>query len=370
MPKEELRDKLIALAAIAIIVWGATLAAYQGEAPVVTVTERIGPGCDRSFLGMCLVVPPEQGVGIFGFAEFVQAFALLALIYTLSGVRYRFRIGIAPIPIWKITFWLSGVIGLGTLGMDFWFAQRYPLPTFLISEPLWQTAFGLLFMFLAMTWLWFAFFKPPVFGRRNSLKYVQALYGHLLQGSESDLPAIADELGRSARSIIAYAREVPRRDQPEEEGKHERKPSVANYAHDLLLLIGNRKFCRHIVASAPWTAIAFFQAMSELRKHRLPMGQFASNMSTEALLNRDSLLYHEDKGYYSGYLGYVRPFTTAVYGDFHLVEALSEVGSSPLARSIHAYTTCASLGRRRFSQRESGGGAGGRSIVLPMIVLG
>lgn len=330
MPKEELRDKLIALAAIAVIVWGATLAAYKGEAPVVTVAARIGSGCDRWFLGMCLVVPPEQSGGIFGFAEFVQAFALLALIYTLSGVRYRFRIATAPVPIWGITFWLSGTIGLGTLVTDFWFAQRYPLPEFLVSKPLWQTAFGLLFMSLTMTWLWFAFFEPPMFGRRNALKYIQALYGYLLQGAESDLPTIADELGRSAKSIIAHAHELRRRGQPQEEGKQERKLSAANYARDLLLLIGNRKFCRHIVASAPWTAITFFQAMSELKKYRLPIGQFASNMSTEALLNRDSLLYHEDDGYYSGYFGYVRPFTNAVYGDFHLVEALSEAGKSPL----------------------------------------
>jgi hypothetical protein len=83
------------------------------------------------------------------------------------------------------------------------------------------------------------------------------------------------------------------------------------------------------VASSPGTAIAFFHAMSELRKYRIPIGQFASNLTAEALLNKDSILYHEDEGYYSGFFGYVRPFTNAVYGDFHLVEALTE-GNSPL----------------------------------------
>ena len=50
---------------------------------------------------------------------------------------------------------------------------------------------------------------------------------------------------------------------------------------------------------------------------------------------RTSIIYHEDEGYYSGYLGYTRPFTNTLYGDFHLVEALTE-GNSPLDISFGA----------------------------------
>jgi hypothetical protein len=129
------------------------------------------------------------------------------------------------------------------------------------------------------------------------------------------------------------------------------------------LLIANRKFCRHIMTSSPGTAIEFFRAMSRLRKYRIPIGQFASNISTEALLNEDSILYHEDEGYYSGFFGYARPFTIAVYGDFHLVEALSE-GNSPLdidhnvrldwdARQLKAYTRAVlTTFRSAIEQRE------------------
>src|SRR5436190_2096302 len=74
--------------------------------------------CD--LLGLCRVaaVPPSNK--IFGFAEFVQAFALLVLVYTMSDVRYRFRAATAPIPIWAITFWLCGIIGFGTILTDLW----------------------------------------------------------------------------------------------------------------------------------------------------------------------------------------------------------------------------------------------------------
>jgi hypothetical protein len=57
------------------------------------------------------------------------------------------------------------------------------------------------------------------------------------------------------------------------------------------------------VASSPGTAIEFFKAMSELEKYQIPIGQFASNVSTEALLNKDSIIYHEAEGYISGFFG-------------------------------------------------------------------
>jgi hypothetical protein len=81
--------------------------------------------------------------------------------------------------------------------------------------------------------------------------------------------------------------------------------------------------------SSPGTAIAFFDALSEFKRYNLPISQFASNVSAEAIRNKDSILYHEDEGYYSGLLGYVKPFSTALYGNYWLVEALTRT-SSPL----------------------------------------
>jgi hypothetical protein len=60
------------------------------------------------------------------------------------------------------------------------------------------------------------------------------------------------------------------------------------------------------------------------------MSQFSAALATEAILNKDSLLYHEDAGYVSGYFGYARPFTNTIFGNFEFVEALATNGSSPL----------------------------------------
>jgi hypothetical protein len=286
--------------------------------------------CGFIWLGLCFVIPEKQeAVGIFGFAVFVQAIALLALVYTTSDVRYRFRAATAPIPIWGITFWVTGFIGIGALLTDLWFANRYVIPYFLSNQAYWQVGFGLSFIAMVLLWLWYAFIRPPTFGRMNPVNFTRQLYFYILQGAETDLPAIASELRRSAWPIIRYAPELPFHAPLEEQSESTKLSLTAQCANDILLMIGSRKFCRHVIASAPTTAIALFHSMSHQQKYRLPAGQFASNLTNEALLNKDSILYHEDEGYYSGYLGYERPFTNALYGDFNLVEGLAE-HTSPL----------------------------------------
>jgi len=160
-----------------------------------------------------------------------------------------------------------------------------------------------------------------------------ALYQVILKGSDTELPIIADELRRSAASIIKLTKESPHNCGDalnNDRNTRKRSPEVKDYAHDLLLLIGNRKFCQHIVASSPMTAIAFFEAMAAEQKYGIPIGQFAKNISTEALINKNSILYHEDEGYRSGLIGYVKPFSRTIYGNYRLVEALSAKHGSPL----------------------------------------
>ena len=157
-----------------------------------------------------------------------------------------------------------------------------------------------------MTWIYFAFINPPVFSERNYERYAQELFRVILKGSDSELPAIAHELARSAEAIVMhYCQQI--RSQSEVEGKNEsnkkKEPTMADYAGEVMLLIGNRKLCRHIIASSPGTAIAFFDSAADIGVFELPLSQFAKNISTEALLNTDSILYHEDEGFNSGLLG-------------------------------------------------------------------
>jgi hypothetical protein len=85
------------------------------------------------------------------------------IVYTVSDVRYKFRIAAAPIRIVGVTYILSGLIGLSSLLVSVWFAMRWPVPSFLSSQVLWQAALAVLFFSLAMTWVWYAFVRPTTY---------------------------------------------------------------------------------------------------------------------------------------------------------------------------------------------------------------
>jgi len=100
--------------------------------------------------------------------------------------------------------------------------------------------------------------RPPTFGKGNYQKYAQALFAHILRGSDSELPIIASELGRSAEAIVTLARPHSRR-LPNEQQPEPSTYGPSEFARELLLLIANRKFCRLTVAESPLTAIIFFE---------------------------------------------------------------------------------------------------------------
>lgn len=97
---------------------------------------------------------------------------------------------------------------------------------------------------------------------------------------------MAAELSRSGPSLIGLT--APRWSRKELEAINPSKVSL--YAHDTLLPIANRKLCRHIVASAPVTAIVLRNEASRSKRYDAPLGEFASKITTEALLNKQMRL--------------------------------------------------------------------------------
>lgn len=291
--------------------------------------------CDVHILGICL----QRAVGdtsqsIFGFAESIGALALLVIVYTIVGTQYQFRIYVAPGQLRTVTFLMIGVIGVGSLLKEVWIAEGwYVVPVPYMTQSVVEGLFGLAFLLIAMLWIFVAFIKPPRFSRWNYKRYSQRMVQIVLRGSDDELSDIAFELGKSADAIVknywkSATSNLARKAEAQKENRG--RVTIGGYASDLLLLLGNRKLCRHIVASSPITAILFFDSASKHKAYDIPMAQFAKNISTEAILNTDSILYHEDDGFHSGLLGYLKRFSNAVYGDYRLVESLGSQFGSPL----------------------------------------
>lgn len=277
-------------------------------------------------------ISTNHSIKIFGFSEFLAAIALLAVVYTITDFRYKFRIAVTPGFLHVSTFVLIALIGLQTLLTEIWIAEGWWVPkTVWITHNTWQGIFGLLFLGTFLTWMYYAFIHPPVFSRRNARQFAQELYRIILRGNNDELKIIANELARSTKPLIEYSKLVSRRPENQDKPKKHvhKKPGAEDYAYDILLLIANRKLCRQIVAASPVTAQAFFEEMAEQNKFGIPIGQFARNISSEAIIQPESFVYVEAEGYESGLLGYLKLVSQAVYGNYKLIEALAANGISP-----------------------------------------
>jgi hypothetical protein len=279
-------------------------------------------------LGSVLFVPLNADTpSLFGFSELLAGLALMVLAWTIADVKYRFRVRTAPLPLHGMTFGVVAALGLLTLLTDLWRAEGWLVPEGNILTPAaWQAILAGAFLLTFLGWAWFAFVRPPTYGRLNAQRYASALYWTILKGSPSELPVIASELAYSMRSLIRYATErddTPARFRPpEDQAADKRPPMVTAYANDILLLIADKRFCRTIVSSSPVTALAVFQELAETKKYRLQIGTFARNIVNEALENRDSFLFHEGEGYESGLIGYHKPLSQAMFSNHAMVEAI------------------------------------------------
>ncbi len=227
----------------------------------------------------------------------------MVLAWTIADIRYRFRIRTAPLPLQEITFAVVAAVGILTLLTDLWRAQEWPVPEGHILTPAsWQALLGAVLLLTFLAWAWFAFIRPPTYGRMNAGRYARILYRAILRGSPAELAEIADEFAYSARSLIYYAtdREVRRKvrdgDRDDQNDPPKELARVTRFANDILLLIADKRFCRAIVSASPGTAWALFYEIGKTKKYRVQVQTFAKNIVNEALVNKDSFLFHETEG--------------------------------------------------------------------------
>ncbi|MFL9895920.1 hypothetical protein [Paraburkholderia sp. RL17-381-BIF-C] len=284
------------------------------------------------YWSICFVPLRAQDPKFFGFSEFLAALALMVLAWTIADVRYRFRVKTAPLPLQGGTYTLVGIVGVLTLLTDWWRAEQWIVPEGRLLTPAsWQALLGAIFLANFMVWAWFAFVRPPVFGRWNARRFAHQLYLVIVKGSPNELPEIADELGRSAKQLIRHTWSLPELEAQERLRLRShvpastRRSSIRQCAHDVLLLLADRKFCRNVVQSAPSTALALFEAINAQNKYDVALGTFARNVTSEAIANKDSFAYHEVAGYQTGFIGYYKPLTSALYGNYLAVSKLEQV---------------------------------------------
>ncbi len=276
---------------------------------------------DLCFWFACLVPVPAFSERIFTFSEFLAGLALMVLAWMTADSRYRFRIATAPIPLRHLTFGIVGSVGFLVLLTDLWQAQHWLVPRGnFLSPATWEALLAGLFLVTFLVWALFSFISPPEFGRANATRFHGELYRAIVRGSPGELAEIADEFARSVRTIVAFA-PGRRARKGDKSAESEKISTVSGQAHDVLLLIGDRRFCRAVAQSAPITALRLFREMTSAEKLSLPVAAFARNLLHEAIGDSNSFLFHETEAYSSGLVGHDKPVSQAMFGNYRLVEA-------------------------------------------------
>lgn len=279
---------------------------------------------------ICFLHLDPSGYKLFGFSEFLTGLALMVLAWTIGDIRYRFRIRAAPIPLLGATYFIVCGVGFLTLITDLWRAQGWLVPEGNILSPaLWQALLGGIFLLTFLTWAWFAFIRPPIFGRSNAERFARTLYRHIVKGDPAELSVIADELASSAEALVRYApdsfRPGKRADELSEGKAQKRLTNAEGYAHDLLLLMADKRLCRAIIDSSPITALAIFEEINGQGKYGIAIETFTKNIVREALSNPNSFLYHETDAYESGLIGHLKPLSQAMFSNPKAIESIDSL---------------------------------------------
>lgn len=190
-----------------------------------------------------------------------------------------------------------------------------------MTPVVWQACLAFVFLFTLISWIWFAFIKPSKFSRFTSRKYAQVIYHHILRGNKSDLIIVADEISRSSKALIEYSPDLKVIIFSNANKKDVVKFSnTQNYVNDIFHMISDKRFCNAIVGSSPVLALTLFRELSQVENKKVALDIFAKNIFVEALLNKESFLYHESRYHESGFMGHVKPISNAIFSNSAIIE--------------------------------------------------
>lgn len=266
---------------------------------------------------------PEGG-GLFSFSEFLATLALLLVVITVSDYKYRFRLSLTKFPLKLIAFWVGLGAGLSILLVDFWFHNGFPIPAGMNNPINIKLLIGLVFVLFVFYLNFISFVRPPRYSKGNCDRFARSLFSVVAEGDPNRMLVAAEELGPSIVPIVDAANEVRRGDDNAD------IPKLNGYAHDILYLLAERRFCRVLARSAPLVGHDLFYHLKDKPRAAAAASAFSSNFVSALLEEKDSTIYHEDSLYQSGLIGELKPLSTAIFGSWKLVEQCTTSLNGPL----------------------------------------
>jgi len=256
--------------------------------------------------------------------------ALLLVVLAASDFRFQYRLSLTKINLLKAGSWIGFGVGALILAVDVWFQNGLKIPDIFSSENDLKACLAIIFLAMVFHIISVSIIRPPTFGRSNAKHFFEASYRYIHEGNPERLQVIASELRRSIKSLFEYAAAAVH----ENQGPKSKDTPEMQYAASILLLIADRRFCKVVVDKVPAFAIVVCQEAQCHLNRSIPIFQFARNIGQEFIRNTDSAFYQEEHGYYSGLIGYNKPVTNIVFGNYNFIEKCTIDGASPLETDL------------------------------------
>lgn len=258
---------------------------------------------------------------------FLGLLAFSVAVFTLSGPKFQIRQSTAILPFRPLFFWVLIIAGAITFGLqalallDFQFPEQF-------NPSLINLIVAGILAILIVYWMKICFIGPPRFTRLTARRYFDQTFSYVANGSRDELLALARELFREIPEIIKRCPKYERFPLP---GKTRQKPSeTEKYAHNLLLLLSDTRFCDVVVDELPAFPAHVVQQMIRLRRYDVPAHLIVRRMVIAFLSKPKSALFVENEWLGQGYIGESKPITNAIFYNWHKVEQFEGGVESPL----------------------------------------
>jgi len=245
----------------------------------------------------------NDGQRLFGFTEFITGLAIMFVIWSTVGVKYHFRIEVAPFSLKKNSFYIISTIGLFTIFIDFLRVKELRFLTYEYFDYVnFQLFLALMYFLIFMLWVYYSYFKDPSFTIANHERFTRFIHAVILSGSPSDSKIIAVELKGTMGRIIKFA--------PTE---NYFVNGIKNNSNVILNLIADKKFCKVIVDEYPILIAVICDEIIKQQKTDVKIDVFLNNIIEYSFKNKESFIYNEHSYHDSGYFGAAKPIASRLF---------------------------------------------------------
>jgi hypothetical protein len=266
--------------------------------------------------GLCRYDPLRPHAVYFSIGEAIGALAFLLAFtqFVTPGLKFRLRVhrwsAYVALALFVVAVVYVGIAALIPALLGYVVA--------VIGFPIfWETLGGLCVISGASVLGYTYYFSRAAFSDANCKRFFYACHHLIMSGSEAALRALAEELPYSAKAIVsAAANGAPPHRAPGAKEEPQLPQSPYDYANALLAVLSDKRFCRVLVDSAPWTALEFLRTIASTRGLTRPGSSLVEQLIQQSFLSDNSMLHREED--FVG-LGHFKSFTREVFGNYEFV---------------------------------------------------